>query len=249
MESGGGGLVSAGGGATVVSVGGGLEVSGIVSAGGEAAVEVPVSVVVVVVAGSNSGTETSGAAMEVVLSAVEVNTLGFFTAKAVQLKFISVGAALFKRIVNPFTLFLVTIYCTFAEKMMSSLPEFSIEIVVFTIGCSKYSWAKATSTDLSPLFMSANPAVSWLRYGLPIKTTSLWRLMASFKEEMWSMVNPWDVIWGVTISTAAPSRSVSISDCTFALASRSFPRIVLERLKLEVAAKSGGKRDMKDGPL
>lgn len=167
------------------------------SSGGKDSVEVPVVPLspeeVELVSGSVGGGDATSA-VGVVEAALEVKMWAFFTAKAVQLKFMSVGAGLLRSIVNPFTLFLVTIYCTFAAKMASSLPEFSIEIVVFTMGCSKYSLSKATSTDLSPDFTTANPAVSWLKYGRPKNMASFMKLIASFTEAMWSTVSPCAVI-------------------------------------------------------
>ena len=92
-----------------------------------AVVTVVVAVTVVVVA---SGTTTSR----------EVKSLAFFTASAIQLKLIFVGAALLRRMEKPWTPFLVTRNLTSPPKMACASASFvevdSSAMVAETIGVS-----------------------------------------------------------------------------------------------------------------
>ena len=87
----------------------------------------------------------------------ESNVFVPFTAKAVQLNGMSVGAGLLMMMVNPFTLLLATRYCTLLLNMLLSasmtaavFDESLMLMDAFTIGWSRYGWSKVTSTDVAP---------------------------------------------------------------------------------------------------
>ena len=69
----------------------------------------------------------------------------------------------------------------FSSKMSLSSSE---DIEALTTGCSKYSFSKTTSAFLSPDLITANPAVSALKYGLPKKNVSDVNLTASANAPM-----------------------------------------------------------------
>src|SRR3989344_817199 len=146
-----------------------------------------------------------------IIASIELNVFALFTAKAIQLNLISLDASLFKMIVNPLVDFLVTKYLISLAKTSSSdnVSSDSRAILAFTIGCSRYSCSNIISTLLESFLISANPAVSLLKYGLPKKMVSLIKFRAMPAELILSTLKPPERIV-IPLTERLPSDSNSL---------------------------------------